>query len=166
MLKWITLIYRVMLWVLDMIKARANLCDVLGNCFPPLSHSHSYLTKENMINLLENSKRSYLGRTTNLLTPLSYFSRSSIVVHHQEYAGAGPNWVWNSPDFENYTLMVQCYRLPPHTSNTSKYPKWLAKKSFRTRKYTPNDDCVVCALGMSVVSCFNNLWINCVFFIF
>ena len=116
--------------------------------------------------IIKNSKRSYLGRTMNLLTPLSYFSRSSIVVHHQEYAPAPTETETHrtSKTIRWWFGWVQCYRLPPHTSNTSKYPKWLAKKSFRTRKYTPNDDCVVCALGMSVVSCFNNLWINCVFF--
>ena len=40
-----------------------------------------------------------------------------------------------------------------HTSNTSKYPKWLAKKSFRTQQSTPNDDCVVWTASFETLIC-------------
>ena len=80
--------------------------------------------------IIKDSKRPYLSRTTNLLTPLSYW----------EDAGAGPNWVWNPPDFENYTLMVRLSSMLSSTTTTPTTPASIQnglQRSHLGRENTP-----------------------------
>ena len=94
--------------------------------------------------IIKDSKRSYLSRTTNSLTQ-NLLTQSLLLqswFHHHDWedAGAGPNWVWNPPDFENYTLMVRLSSMLSSTTTTPAIPASIRnglQRSHLGRENTP-----------------------------